>query len=116
MGLTRAPFSFGGLMDRTGVFVDAGYLFAAGSILLCGQKLRRGEIHLTNDVFLDFIRKKATALTDLPLLRIYWYDGTDGPPTSKHIALAYQPDVKPALVSSIAKGRRRAWTLSSSRT
>lgn len=81
-------------MDRTGVFVDAGYLFAAGSILLCGEKLRRGEVILTNDAFLDFMRKKAEALTGLPLLRIYWYDGTDGPPTPKHIALAYQPDVK----------------------
>lgn len=81
-------------MDRAGVFVDAGYLFAAGSILLCGEKLRRGDVHLTNDAFLDFMRRKAAALTGLPLLRIYWYDGTDGPPTGKHIALAYQPDVK----------------------
>lgn len=38
-------------MDRTGVFVDAGYLFAAGSILLSGEKLRRGEVNLTNDAF-----------------------------------------------------------------
>ena len=81
-------------MDRTAIFVDAGYLFAAGSILLCGEKLKRGDVHLTNDVFLDFMRKKAEALTGLPLLRIYWYDGTDGPPTGKHVALAYQPDVK----------------------
>jgi len=81
-------------MDRTGIFVDAGYLFAAGSILLCGEKLRRGEVHLTNEVFLDFMRKKAETLTGLPVLRIYWYDGTDGPPTGRHIALAYQPDVK----------------------
>lgn len=81
-------------MDRTGVFVDAGYLFAAGSILLCGEKLRRGEIHLANGEFLEFIRNKAESLTGLPLLRIYWYDGTDGPPTPKHIALAYQHDVK----------------------
>ncbi len=40
------------------------------------------------------MRKRAHDLTGLPLLRIYWYDGTDGPPTSKHVALAYQPDVK----------------------
>jgi len=43
---------------------------------------------------LEFMRRKAQLLTGLPLLRIYWYDGTDGPPTPKHIALAYQPDVK----------------------
>lgn len=81
-------------MDRTGIFIDAGYLFASGSVLLCGEKLRRGEIHLENTAFLDFIRNKATQLTALPLLRVYWYDGTDGPPTPKHIALAYLPDVK----------------------
>lgn len=81
-------------MDRTGVFIDAGYLFAAGSILLCGEKLQRGDVELTNDACLAFLRKKAEALTGLPLLRIYWYDGTDGPPTSRHVALAYQPDVK----------------------
>ncbi len=81
-------------MDRTGIFIDAGYLFASGSVLLCGEKLRRGEIHLENKVFLEFIRNKAAQLTGLPLLRVYWYDGTDGPPTPKHIALAYQPDVK----------------------
>ncbi len=81
-------------MDRTGVFIDAGYLFAAGSILLCGEKLKRGDVELTNDACLAFLRNKAEALTGLPLLRIYWYDGTDGPPTAKHVALAYQPDVK----------------------
>ena len=31
-------------MDRVAVFVDAGYLFAQGSIELCGTKLARGEI------------------------------------------------------------------------
>jgi uncharacterized LabA/DUF88 family protein len=81
-------------MDRSAVFVDAGYLFAAGSILLCGEKLKRGLVQLSNETFLDFLRKKAEAVTGLPLLRIYWYDGTDGPPTGRHIALAYQPDVK----------------------
>lgn len=81
-------------MDRAGVFVDAGYLFAAGSILLCGEKLRRGRLRLSEKAFLDFLREKATLLTGLPLLRIYWYDGTDGPPSPKHVSLARQPDVK----------------------
>ena len=33
-------------MDRVGVFIDAGYLFAQGSVLLGGKKLPRGEIAL----------------------------------------------------------------------
>jgi hypothetical protein len=95
MGLSDEPlFLLGEPVDRTGVFVDAGYLFAAGSILLCGRKLRRGEIRLTNAAFLNFIRERAATLTGLPLLRVYWYDGTDGPPTPRHIALAYESDVK----------------------
>lgn len=40
--------SFGSLfrfpsMNRVGVFVDAGYVFAQGSVLLAGKKLIRGE-------------------------------------------------------------------------
>lgn len=31
-------------MDRVAVFVDAGYLFAQGSVLPHGKKLQRGEV------------------------------------------------------------------------
>ena len=34
-------------MDRVAVFVDAGYLFAQGSVALAGQKLPRGRLVLT---------------------------------------------------------------------
>lgn len=95
-GLLREPLSsfWGASVDRVGVFIDAGYLFAAGSILLTGEKLKRGQLHLNNEAFLSFMRRKAEELAGLPLLRVYWYDGTSGPPTPAHIALAYQPDVK----------------------
>jgi len=33
-------------MDRVAVFVDAGYLFAQGSVLLAGKKLPRSELVL----------------------------------------------------------------------
>lgn len=33
-------------MDRVAVFIDAGYLFAQGSIELSGVKLPRGQIEL----------------------------------------------------------------------
>lgn len=37
-------------MDRVAVFVDAGYVFAQGSVLLAGKKLPRGEIALDRTV------------------------------------------------------------------
>ncbi|MGH7269227.1 MAG: NYN domain-containing protein, partial [Polyangiaceae bacterium] len=81
-------------MDRTAVFVDAGYLFAQGSILIAGQKLRRGETKLEESKVLAFFEALSTTLTGLPLLRIYWYDGTNSGPSPVHVSLAYRPNVK----------------------
>ena len=81
-------------MDRVAVFVDAGYLFAAGSRLIANEKLARGELHLDYDAVLKLFGDIATELTGLPLLRIYWYDGTATGPTPQQLALAYRPSVK----------------------
>lgn len=82
-------------MDRTAIFVDAGYLFAAGSLVLAGRKLRRGQCYLENEAFLAFICERAATYSDsLPLLRVYWYDGTAGPPSPAHTKLAYHSNVK----------------------
>lgn len=81
-------------MDRTAVFVDAGYLFAAGSRLIAGQKLPRGAFHLDYDAVLAVLHDLARDLTGLPLLRIYWYDGTATGATPQQLALAYRPNVK----------------------
>lgn len=81
-------------MDRTAVFVDAGYLFAAGSQLIAHEKLARGELHLDYDAVLKLLGELTRELTDLPLLRIYWYDGTATGPTPQQLALAYRPNVK----------------------
>lgn len=80
-------------MDRVAVFIDAGYLFAAGSTLLAGHKLRRGETRLDEVAALAFFGGLARA-TGLPLLRIYWYDGTNAGPSPVHTSLAYRSDVK----------------------
>ncbi len=63
-------------MDRTAVFVDAGYLFAAGSHLLVNDKLVRGELHLEHTAILKLLEQIASEASGLPLLRVYWYDGT----------------------------------------
>ncbi len=81
-------------MDRVAVFVDAGYLFAQGSVLVAGTKLRRSETVLDEGAVVAFLKHLATTLTSLPLLRIYWYDGTDSGPTAVHTSLAFQPDLK----------------------
>lgn len=81
-------------MDRTAVFVDAGYLFAAGSQLLVNEKLVRGELHLDHAAILKLLEQIAKDASGLPLLRVYWYDGTAGVPTPQQLALAYLPGVK----------------------
>ena len=81
-------------MDRVAVFVDAGYLFAQGSKELCGAKQIRGNIRLDHTALVDALKGFAENISGLPLLRIYWYDGTSQGPTTQHIELAYLKDMK----------------------
>ena len=81
-------------MDRVAVFVDAGYLFAQGSVALCGEKLTRGEIVLDHGAVVAKLKVFAETHADLHLLRIYWYDGTAQGPTPQHITLAERAGVK----------------------
>ncbi|HEU0278077.1 MAG TPA: NYN domain-containing protein [Rhodanobacteraceae bacterium] len=81
-------------MDRIAAFIDAGYFFASTSELLFGTTLRRGELGLANAEFTQFLAHTAEAIAGCPLLRIYWYDGTNSGPTPAHLALAYLDNVK----------------------
>jgi uncharacterized LabA/DUF88 family protein len=81
-------------MDRTAVFIDAGYLFAAGSTLIAGQPLKRAQLNLDCDAVLELIKRLVTEVTGLPLLRVYWYDGTNSGPTMQQQELGYKPSVK----------------------
>ncbi|WP_250517987.1 NYN domain-containing protein [Caballeronia sp. ATUFL_M1_KS5A] len=65
-------------MDRVAVFVDAGHLYAGGSAALSGEKKKRTEITLNVAKVATYLQERATALSGLPLLRIYWYDGAIG--------------------------------------
>lgn len=105
-GPLRGPvFHIG--MDRTAVFVDAGYLFAQGSIELCGAKLTRGEIVLDHTAVATALKSFAENVSGLSLLRIYWYDGTSQGPTSQHITLAGQADVKVRLGFVNSQGQQK---------
>ncbi|MFN7923653.1 MAG: NYN domain-containing protein [Bryobacteraceae bacterium] len=81
-------------MDRVAVFVDAGYVFAQGSSLLAGRKLPRAEIILAHEAAVRAFGEFATKISHVPLLRVYWYDGTSTGPTAQHLTLADLQDVK----------------------
>ena len=81
-------------MNRIAVFVDAGYFYASASDLLFGAPLRRGETRLANAEFAHYLGQVAENIGGCPLLRIYWYDGTNSGPTAAHLAMAYLDNVK----------------------
>ena len=98
------PYYF---MDRTAVFVDAGYLFAQGSKLITGEKLPRGEFILDIKKVVACLEKLASKETKAPLLRIYWYDGTSTGPNQQHVALALYHNVKVRLGFVNAVGEQK---------
>ncbi|MFO0801925.1 MAG: NYN domain-containing protein [Gemmataceae bacterium] len=81
-------------MDRVAVFVDAGYLFAQGSVVLSGKKLTRSALQLDPEKAIAYFAELATGLSKTPLLRVYWYDGTSTGPTPQHLAVAHLSGVK----------------------
>lgn len=81
-------------MDRVAVFVDAGYVFAQGSVLLGGKKLPRGEIALDHQKAIEACARFAEQVAGVRLLRVYWYDGTSTGPTAQHLTLAHLDNVK----------------------
>ena len=93
-------------MDRAAVFVDAGYLFAEGSRLVAGEKLRRSALRLDHDKILKLLGELTLELTSVPLLRIYWYDGATSAPNPAQTALAYRPNLKLRLGLVDEQGQR----------
>jgi uncharacterized LabA/DUF88 family protein len=84
-------------MNRVAVFVDAGYLFAQGSVSVTGSKQPRHSMVLDAQMVIA----KLKALSDecspgTTLLRIYWYDGMGsyGQPSADQVLLAESDDVK----------------------
>ena len=83
-------------MARVAVFVDTGYLYAAGSVSIVGEKLPRDSLVLREIETIEKLRETAHNKTpNATLLRIYWYDGA--PPTGLsdvQQSLADMDDVK----------------------
>ena len=63
------------MRTQVAVFVDAGYLFALGSIAITGQTSKRDRLGVNSDVFLNEVKSLVRQLTGTkPLLRVYWYE------------------------------------------
>lgn len=82
-------------MQRTAVFVDAGYLFAQGSVLLTGGRQGRECLSIDISAVAQALQKVVQDKSDFPLLRIYWYDAMRlGRPTPEQMALADFQNIK----------------------
>src|SRR5258706_6515868 len=94
-----------GTLDRSAIFVDAGYLFASGSKLIAGERQTRSQLHLDHEQVLKLLSSLSDQLSGLPLLRVYWYDGASAGPNPGHVALAYRPNLKLRLGPMDEKGQ-----------
>ena len=96
------------ILIRTAAFVDAGYLYSAGSKLLSGNALPRSSVQLDLDAALEALRHVVDANSPSSLLRIYWYDGMPRTgATAEQQALADANDVKLRLGVIAHTGRQK---------
>ncbi|MYA16048.1 MAG: NYN domain-containing protein [Gammaproteobacteria bacterium] len=94
-------------MDRVAVFVDAGYLYAEGSRALAGRPLTRSAVVLDPPSAVSVLTRFAREQSGLPLLRIYWYDGTAHRPTRAQVAVSEEAGVKLRLGRVDGGGRQK---------
>jgi uncharacterized LabA/DUF88 family protein len=95
-------------MKRHAIFVDAGYVFAQGSISLSGSKTPRTQLKLdATEIITQLTALALGQCSDVPLLRIYWYDGAGNRPTTEHLILANTDNVKLRLGSINSAGEQK---------
>jgi uncharacterized LabA/DUF88 family protein len=97
-------------MQQIAVFVDAGYLLAAGANLVANGPRPRSAITLKVDEAVKAIAKAAeNAASGSRLLRIYWYDGValHSGPTAEQTALAFASDIKLRLGTINSRGQQK---------
>lgn len=93
-------------MDRSAIFVDAGYLFAAGGELCCSTR-SRSALHLEAGP-LNALFCIVASECGLPVLRTYWYDGAkSGIPTKSQQSIAALPNVKLRLGKLNSKNQQK---------
>jgi uncharacterized LabA/DUF88 family protein len=95
-------------MKRHAIFVDAGYVFAQGSVSLLGSNTPRTQLKLDEAEIISQLKALAQSQSiGVQLLRIYWYDGAWNGPTIDHLAIADMPDVKLRLGSINSVGEQK---------
>ena len=97
-------------MMQVGVFVDAGYVYAAGGVAIAGQTRARLELALDVPVVVERLKSVIAARAPLcRLLRIYWYDGAlaNGRPTAEQALIASCDDVKLRLGHVNSRGEQK---------
>ena len=96
MGLgLRGPSAFKGApVDRSGIFVDAGYLLAGGGTVCLGTK-SRSSINCDYPGVVKALLEIAEQHSGLAPLRVYWYDGApNAVPLTWHQEIGALPHVK----------------------
>ncbi|HEV2952729.1 MAG TPA: NYN domain-containing protein [Candidatus Dormibacteraeota bacterium] len=99
--------------DRFAVFVDAGYLLAAGAELVAGSKAR-SDVTVKYQAFMVELTQKLRnhCHLEFDLLRIYWYDGAQpGLPSGDHLTIGELPSVKLRLGRLVNKAQKGVDTL-----
>lgn len=115
LGLSRQPTPlvtgvarYGASMARYAVFVDAGFLLAAGGFATTGSPQRKDWV--SDDIPL-LAAVKGWAAEDcagLELLRVYWFDAArDRQPSASQLAIAEQDDTKRRLGQLTPQGNQK---------
>lgn len=82
------------MRSKCGVYVDAGYLLSAAATRVTGTSLRNG-ISADYPGFLESLILESETLTELPVLRVNWYDAAqDGIPDQTQERIGVLPRVK----------------------
>lgn len=94
-------------MDRFAIFVDAGYLYAAGG-QLCHGTSSRNATEVDVGPLIVALRGRTEEISNIEYLRTYWYDGaSEGIPTAAQNAVANLRGVKLRLGRMDMQGRQK---------
>ncbi len=93
---------------RYAMFVDAGFLIAAGGWAVTGKYKRSESECRSIELVTWLIARAAEAHDGRELLRLYWYDAAQNrQPTSEQLAIADHPDTKLRLGHLTSQGTQK---------
>ncbi|MCX6520926.1 MAG: NYN domain-containing protein [Actinobacteria bacterium] len=95
-------------MQRFAVFVDAGYLLAAGGWAVTGSPRRSDSIARSTALVAWLQARSQAALPERELLRLYWYDAAPNrQATTDQLVIAELPDTKLRLGHLTSQGTQK---------